>query len=378
MDDKKLAQAERAIPPPSGTRWTLRSATATQAPSKDTTAPEQKKSHQKALLAAQRTLLDKEGFLKAEEDLTATSLYTAYKLIFDRYLAKTPSDTQKVMLAFKAALAMYAAEKNTENDTAMEACAKRISEKVEETLDRGLTKLSNAIESTLTAQRDIQSATIRVEESATSIQKAMEDVGKNLTTISDTSNKLTNTVCSYKEILLTAPKPHQQELTDNTRNIPDPKITRDLDRKATQVLVDIYNKEVVNRSIEELRSTINALIAEEPTEPLADVDIQHITKLRNGGLILQFGSKEAAEWFRQPVITKNLLPKIDSSATMKARNFQILVPRVPVIFEPDNKGNICELEEQNNMTEGSLPKARLSRICKDPPRNACKWRRFGT
>jgi hypothetical protein len=190
------------------------------------------------------------------------------------------------MLAFKAALAMYAAEKNTENDTAVEACAKRISEKVEETLDRGLTKLSNAIESTLTAQRDIQSATIRVEESATSIQKAMEDVGKNLTTISDTSNKLTNTVCSYKEILLTAPKPHQQELTDNARNIPDPKITRDLDRKATQVLVDIYNKEVVNRSIEELRSTINALIAEEPTEPLADVDIQHITKLRNGGLIL--------------------------------------------------------------------------------------------
>jgi hypothetical protein len=73
MDDKKLAQAERAIPPPSGTRRTLRSATATQAPSKDTTAPEQKKSHQKALLAAQRTLLDKEGFLKAEEDLTATS-----------------------------------------------------------------------------------------------------------------------------------------------------------------------------------------------------------------------------------------------------------------------------------------------------------------
>jgi hypothetical protein len=43
---------------------------------------------------------------------------------------------------------------------------------------------------------------------------------------------------------------------------------------------------------------------------------------------------------------------------MKARNFQILVPRVPVIFEPDNKGNIRELEEQNNMTEGSLPKAR--------------------
>jgi hypothetical protein len=357
MDDKKLVQAERVIPP-SGTRRTLRSATATQASSKDIAAPEQKKSQQKAMLAAQRALLDKEGFLKTEEDLTATSLYTAYKLIFDRYLAKTPSDTQKVMLAFKAALAMYAAEKNSESETVAETCAKRISDKVDEALDRGITKLSNAIESTLTAQREIQSASLRVEETATAIHKALEDVGKNLTTISDTSNKLTNTVSSYKEILLTAPKPPQQDPADNARSLPDPKITRDLDRKAAQVLVDIYNKEVVNRSLEELKSTFNALIAEEPTEPLTDVDVQHITKLRNGGLILQFGSKEAAEWFRQPVITKNLLPKIDSSATLKARNFQILVPRVPVIFEPDNEASICELEEQNSMSEGSLPKAR--------------------
>jgi hypothetical protein len=357
MDDKKLAQAERVIPP-SGTRQTLHSATATQGSSKDIAAPEQKKSQQKAMLAAQRALLDKEGFLKTEEDLTATSLYTAYKLIFDRYLAKTPSDTQKVMLAFKAALAMYAAEKISESETVAETCAKRISDKVDEALDRGITKLSNAIESTLTAQREIQSALLRVEETATAIHKALEDVGKNLTTISDTSNKLTNTVSSYKEILLMAPKPPQQDPTDNARSLLDPKITRDLDRKAAQVLVDIYNKEVVNRSLEELKSTFNALIAEEPTEPLTDVDVQHITKLRNGGLILQFGSKEAAEWFRQPVITKNLLPKIDSSATLKARNFQILVPRVPVIFEPDNKASICELEEQNSMSEGSLPKAR--------------------
>ncbi|KAN0125437.1 hypothetical protein V8E53_015488, partial [Lactarius tabidus] len=198
-------------------------------------------------------------FLKTEEDLTATSLYTAYKLIFDRYLAKTPSDTQKVMLAFKAALAMYAAEKNSESETVAETCAKRISDKVDEALDRGITKLSNAIESTLTAQREIQSTLLRVEETATAIHKALEDVGKNLTTISDTSNKLTNT-------------PPQQDPTDNARSLLDPKITRDLDRKAAQVLVDIYNKEVVNRSLEELKSTFNALIAEEPTEPLTDMD----------------------------------------------------------------------------------------------------------
>ncbi|KAN0126220.1 hypothetical protein V8E53_015265, partial [Lactarius tabidus] len=171
---------------------TLRSATAAQAPSKDTVAPEQKKSHQKAMLAAQCTLLDKEGFLKAEEDLTAMSLYTVYKLIFDRYLTKTPSDTQKVMLAFKAALAMYAAERNSENETVAESCAKRISDRMEEALDRGIAKLSSTVESTLIAQREIHNASMHIEESAKSIHKALEDIGKNLTTVTDTSNKLTN------------------------------------------------------------------------------------------------------------------------------------------------------------------------------------------
>ncbi|KAN0131067.1 hypothetical protein V8E53_011200 [Lactarius tabidus] len=202
---------------------------------------------------------------------------------------------------------------------------------------------------------EIQNVSNHIEDSATAIQKAIEDMDKNLVAVSDLSNKLTNTVSSYKEVLLTAPRPPQQDSNNNTMGMPDPKITRDLDRKASQVLVDIYNREVINCSVEELKSTFNALIAEEPTELLVDVDIQHITKLCNRGLILQFRSKEAAEWFHQPEITKNLLPKIDSSTLLKERTYQILVPRVPVIFEPANVVSMHELEEQNNMKERSLP-----------------------
>jgi hypothetical protein len=42
-----------------------------------------------------------------EERITAESLYTAYKLIFDRYSAKLPTDAHKIMLAFKAFLGVY-------------------------------------------------------------------------------------------------------------------------------------------------------------------------------------------------------------------------------------------------------------------------------
>ena len=43
--------------------------------------------------------------------------------------------------------------------------------------------------------------------------------------------------------------------------------------------MDIYNKEVVNRSLEELKSNFNNLIGIEPMEPLLDINVQHIVKL---------------------------------------------------------------------------------------------------
>ncbi|KAH8985500.1 hypothetical protein EDB86DRAFT_2768780, partial [Lactarius hatsudake] len=86
--------------------------------------------------------------------------------------------------------------------------------------------------------------------------------------------------------------------------------------------------------------------------------IQEVHKLHNRGIILQFKTKEAAEWLRQLHIEFNLLPKINSSATVKERSFQILVPRVPVIFDPENNDYLWEIEEGNNINRKSLQKAK--------------------
>ena len=56
-------------------------------------------------------------------------------------------------------------------------------------------------------------------------------------------------------------------------------------------------------------------------------------KMHNGGLILQFNMKEAAEWFRQPEVELTILPKLGSTAQVRERSYQILVPRVPVTFD---------------------------------------------
>jgi hypothetical protein len=45
----------------------------------DPVPSDQEKLNKKSFLAAPRALMDKEGFLKMEERITAESLYTAYK-----------------------------------------------------------------------------------------------------------------------------------------------------------------------------------------------------------------------------------------------------------------------------------------------------------
>ena len=233
-----------------------------------------------------------------------------------------------------------------------------ISTKVEEAIDKGLAKLSNIIESLLVNQKEMQNLLKRIKELVEAIHKALEEVDKNVVVISDSSNRLTNMMSSYKDALLMALKPPVNlPAAGRPTDTNDPRIIRDQNCKACQVLVDIYNKDVVNRSLEELKSSFNTLIGEEPTEPLLDMNVQHIVKLCNRGLILQFETKEAADWFKQPDILLSILPRIDSSAKLENRAYQILVPRVPVTFKTNSEDSLRELEEQNGMKDSVLLKA---------------------
>ena len=74
-------------------------------------------------------------------------------------------------------------------------------------------------------------------------------------------------------------------------------------------------------------------------------------------ITLQFETKEAADWFKQLDILLSILPRIDSSAKLKNRAYQILLPRVPVTFETNSEDSLRELEEQNGMKDSVLLKA---------------------
>ncbi|KAH8983324.1 hypothetical protein EDB86DRAFT_3085439 [Lactarius hatsudake] len=336
MEVRNCEQTENTGP---GPKRNLRSSASAHVTSNSNAQAEQKKT-KSAPLQELRALLEKEGLLKKDEDITAKSIHAALKLMYVKYNSKLSPDMQKIILSITACISMLAADKGQEHNQTVETLAQRISDKLETSVNREMGKISNLIETSLANQSEMQSTSKKLDESAGALHKAIEVVNSNLNTVVNTLDKLTTTVSLYKEVLLLAPAARPMPAMGRSTTgavVADPRVTRDLDRKSKQVLVDVFNKDITNSSLEELKSKSNKIIAEDAEKPPADAEVQEIHKLRNGGLILQFKTKEAAEWFKQPHIEMNLLPKIDSSATVKGRSFQILVPRVPVIFDPERK-----------------------------------------
>ena len=177
-----------------------------------------------------------------------------YQTLCEKIRLKMQPDVSKLMVAFLILLGELALNSELEKSEDVEGVAKKLGVKVDGALEKGLEKLSTLVEASLANQRELQSTSKKLEETAEDICKSSQEVSRNLTVASDTSSKLTNTVSTYKEMLLTALQTQQKEPRDEARQNPsvDPRITRDIDRKAKQVLMDILNREVLNWSLDKL------------------------------------------------------------------------------------------------------------------------------
>ena len=100
-----------------------------------------------------------------------------------------------------------------------------------------------------------------------------------------------------------------------------------------------------------------AALAEIMPPPPPGTEIQEVIKLRNGSLILQFESKDAADWLRTPVNEAAFTRRFDSDTTIRDHVHPIMVPRIPTTFDPDNPAHLREIEEVNRMPTKSIKKA---------------------
>ncbi len=69
-------------------------------------------------------------------------------------------------------------------------------------------------------------------------------------------------------------------------------------------------------------------------------------------------SKEAANWIRQPENEIAFTEAFSKGAHIRERTFNLIAPRVPIVFEPDNKAHIREIEEVNRLRDYTICKVR--------------------
>jgi hypothetical protein len=347
-------------PPTAATRVTRAGARATAATTADGKAqsPSAKSGRPATAGEQARHALTSRNCMAENEQTTHCELLKNFKRILDKYGAAIPEDLYLALQSF-ATLLQENAGSELITKKAIETVAQRMEEKMEASLEKSIAKLSNLAENLSVNQKEIQGSASSLSNTSEALQKVARDIDHNTKEAKDTSTQLTSSVTTYKEALLskgnvngvasTQPGPRYQE---------DPRLTRDLDRKQRQILIEFNKSFTEDKSGVELREKINAALTDMETPPPEGTKVQEINKLRNGGVVLQLSSKEAAAWLREPANEEMFLRRMDTDASIKDRSFPILVPRVPLSFDPNNQDHLREVESVNDLPAKAISKAR--------------------
>lgn len=85
---------------------------------------------------------------------------------------------------------------------------------------------------------------------------------------------------------------------------PDPRVLGDMEHKARQILIDIFDEEGNNtlaKSLTELITKANEVIGKiEDTDKPDKVIVESALQTQKGRLVMTLNSKEAASWLRTP------------------------------------------------------------------------------
>ena len=174
----------------------------------------------------------------------------------------------------------------------------------------------------------------------------------NVTSVAD---KIANTMQSYRDVLVAG------QASAHKASV-DPKVLGDMERKAKQILIDIFDKEGTNtmqRSLAEHVDKANEVIStmvdsEKPVN--AKIESANVTK--NGAILLTLDSKETVNWIREPANEMVFADAFSKGAHIRDREYSLIVPGIPLTFEPDNVAHLREIEEVNRLPSRVVRKAR--------------------
>ena len=187
------------------------------------------------------------------------------------------------------------------------------------------------------------------------LMDATKEIASKVGKVNDAADKIASDMQSYRDVLTQSPAVAGKFALD-------PKVLGDMDCRARQILIDIYDEDGNNtlaKSLTELIAKANETIGKiEDADKPDKVIVESALQTRKGGLVLTLNSKEAASWLRiaehEIAFTKGFC----KGSHIRERTYNLIVPRAPIIFEPGNRSHLRELEEANNLSNYSIRRAR--------------------
>ena len=132
--------------------------------------------------------------------------------------------------------------------------------------------------------------------------------------------------------------------------------------KECQLLVDFPSHSQLasgKSSHEQLVARVKKALEAISVEDTPALEVRTITQFKQGGMIIEFMTKEAAEHVRiNTEVKEKFLKNLDPNATLKERTYPLVLPFMPLTFNPSNDDNLRQIEQENGWKTGTVLTAR--------------------
>ncbi|KAG2335804.1 hypothetical protein BDR05DRAFT_953808 [Suillus weaverae] len=254
------------------------------------------------------------------------------------YITQLPGISLPAQTAVRAvAFLLEAAQAQKDSDITTETIARHITAAISPHIAKLQDVEEKITKSTAELDASITACNTQLEEVQTSIAKLAKQAMTATTTPPSKPSYATATTTGQQA----SPEKRAQHLQRAAREA----------IKECQLLIDFpatsqlaAGKSSHAQLVERIKKALDAL----PKDNAPELSIRSVNQLRQGGMILEMMTKEAAEHIRTNTNVKTLfLQNLDSEANVKERTYPVVIPFTPVAFQPENQSSIRQLEEEN-------------------------------